>query len=82
LSPFSALGYGVLGTAAGVGLTITAMMITYTDHPPAGANPIVVALTHAGWQFLAAPILVGSLAIVAMGAAYHRLVTRAKYPAA
>jgi CBS-domain-containing membrane protein len=78
----SAFGYSVIGTAAGVGLAIAAMMITDTVHPPAGANPIVVALMHAGWDFLAAPVLVGALGIVAMGAIYHRVVTRLKYPAA
>src|SRR5690606_20970017 len=36
-------GPGIVGMALGVGLAITAMMLTDTVHPPAGASPIVVA---------------------------------------
>lgn len=77
----SALGTGPLAIGAGVGLAIAAMMLTDTVHPPAGANPIVVALTKAGWPFLGTPVLAGSVAIVLCGLAYHRLVTRKPYPA-
>lgn len=74
LAAVSLLGAGALGIAVGVGLAIAAMMLSDTVHPPAGANPIVVALTGAGWPFLAAPVLVGATAIVAMGLVYRRLV--------
>lgn len=76
LVAISLLGPGPLGIAAGVGLAIAAMMLTDTVHPPAGANPIVVALTHAGWPFLAAPVLLGAAAIVAIGFVYNRLAVR------
>ncbi|WP_072390780.1 HPP family protein [Hyphomicrobium sp. CS1GBMeth3] len=69
----SLLGPGPLAMALGVGLAIAAMMVSDTVHPPAGANPIVVALTGVGWSFLAAPVFVGAVAIVAMGLAYRRL---------
>ncbi|HYD15124.1 MAG TPA: HPP family protein [Hyphomicrobium sp.] len=78
LCAVSAFGYGPLGIAVGVGLAIAAMMLTDTVHPPAGANPIVVALTHASWTFLAAPVLVGAAAIVLAAAAYNRAVAGAK----
>jgi CBS-domain-containing membrane protein len=65
-----------LGIALGVGLAIAAMMLTDTMHPPAGANPIVVAFTHASWMFVAAPVLIGAVTIVALGAAYRLLTTR------
>jgi CBS-domain-containing membrane protein len=68
----SSLGYGPLGIAIGVGLAISAMMLTDTVHPPAGANPIVVAITHAGWSFVVAPVLIGAISIVMMSAAYYR----------
>jgi CBS-domain-containing membrane protein len=74
LASVSVLGYGPLGIAIGVGLAIAAMMLTDTVHPPAGANPIVVALAHAGWPFVVAPVLIGAVAIVAMSAAYNRAV--------
>jgi CBS-domain-containing membrane protein len=76
----SALGHGTLGIAVGLGLAIAAMILTDTVHPPAGANPIVVAFTHPGWLFLVAPILAGAIAIVAIGTIYHRMVTRSGYP--
>ena len=56
------------------------MMLTDTVHPPAGANPIVVALIRPDWTFLAAPVLAGVVVIVAMGAVYHRVVTGSEYP--
>lgn len=67
--------------AAGVGLAIAGMLLTDTLHPPAGANPIVVVLSHATWGFLLAPVLAGTLCIVLIGVLYHRLVTRRAYPA-
>ena len=75
-----ALGYGPLGTAIGVGAAIAAMMLTDTLHPPAGANPIIVSLIHADWSFLATPVLAGASIIVAMGIAYHRVISLSTYP--
>jgi CBS-domain-containing membrane protein len=40
------LGTGPLRMGAGVGLAIAAMLLTDTVHPPAGANPIVVAFAR------------------------------------
>lgn len=65
--------------AVGVGLAIAGMLLTGTLHPPAGANPIVVVLTAATWPFLIAPVLLGALAIVAIGTLYHRLLTGQPY---
>lgn len=81
LAAFMVFGATPLGFAAGVGLAIAAMIITRTTHPPAGADPIVVILAGASWTFLAAPVLAGALAIVAAGAAYHRIMGGAAYPA-
>jgi CBS-domain-containing membrane protein len=69
-------GYGVLGIAAGVGFAITAMMLTDTVHPPAGANPIVVALLHPDFSFLLVPVLAGATAIVLAASAYRKITTR------
>jgi len=76
LCAVSVLGAGPLGIAVGVGLAIAAMMLTDTVHPPAGANPIVVAFSGASWSFLAAPVLVGAATIVVIGLAYNRLAAR------
>lgn len=79
LASVSVFGYGPLGIAIGVGLAIAAMMLTDTVHPPAGANPIVVAITHAGWPFVVAPVLIGAVAIVALSAAYNSLLRQREF---
>lgn len=78
----SLLGPGVPAAACGVGLAIAVMMLTGTMHPPAGANPIVAGIAGVQPLFLAFPVLVGSITIVLLAIAYHRLVTGHAYPAA
>ncbi|MEO3472949.1 HPP family protein [Roseomonas sp. CAU 1739] len=57
--------YGWLGGPVGVwlafavGTALAAMAATRTIHSPAGANPVVVFVEDAGWNFLAAPLLPG-----------------------
>ena len=80
LSVFCLLGQTPLAFALGVGLAITAMLLTGTVHPPAGADPIVVIFASASWPFLFAPVLVGTICIVLLGAGFHRWVTRKSYP--
>jgi CBS-domain-containing membrane protein len=69
-----------LSLGVAVGLAIVAMMLTRTLHPPAGGNPIVVILAAAPVSFLFNPMLLGTLAIVGVGAFYHRFVTRRSWP--
>jgi CBS-domain-containing membrane protein len=69
-------GYGLLGASIGVGLAIAAMMLTDTVHPPAGANPIVVALTQPGVSFLVVPVLLGATLIVTVSRIYAAGVAR------
>lgn len=71
----SPLAYGVA-----VGLAIAAMQATDTVHPPAAADPIVVLVAGASWSFLAMPILLGGIAIVAAGWVYHRYLSGREYP--
>jgi CBS-domain-containing membrane protein len=73
LAAVALLGGGAAGLAVGVGLAITAMMLTHTIHPPAGAVPIIVGLTHPDLWFLAAPVGAGAVLIVLIGMAYRRL---------
>lgn len=69
-------GYGPLGLAIGVGLGTAGMILTDTVHPPAGANPIVIAFAQPSWSFLFAPVLVGAVFIVLAGIVYYARVTR------
>lgn len=62
---FHLFGQSVWVMAAGVGLAIGLMMLTKTTHPPAGADPLVVIAGRRGWSFLLAPVLIGSVLILA-----------------
>lgn len=77
LLSIAAFGASAWGIGIGVGLAIAVMILTDTVHPPAGANPIVVALAGAGWSFLFAPVLAGALAVVLLGWVYNDLRKRA-----
>lgn len=65
--------------ALAVGLAIFAMALLRITHPPAGADPIVVFLSHPGFGFLFMPVLVGSLLLVALASLYHAA-TSTRYP--
>jgi CBS-domain-containing membrane protein len=60
-----------LGVATGLG--IFSMLMTKTTHPPAGANPILVMMTHQTWFFLINPVLIGAVSIVVVAHFYNRL---------
>lgn len=49
-------------------------------HPPAGADPLVVMMSHPGWSFLFLPVLAGAVTLVAVAVLIHRLPPRAVYP--
>ena len=80
LVALSLFGAGPLGQSVGVAAAILAMAITRTVHPPAGADPLVVFAAAAGWSFLVTPVLVGAIAIVALGTVYHRVVQKKAWP--
>ncbi len=70
----------VLGLA--VGGAITAMAALRITHPPAGADPLVVFFQNTGFDYLALPVLLGSLALVVIAWIYHSLPPRlVTYPA-
>lgn len=68
----------MLGLAVGLGVMI--MMLTNTLHPPAGANPLLIMMTNASWEFIFNPVLIGSLLIVVIGFCFHRIISRTEYP--
>ncbi|MDW1734020.1 HPP family protein [Vibrio sp. Vb2235] len=53
--------------AIATGLGVSAMLITKTTHPPAGANPILIMSSGQGWSFLFTPVLIGAVVIVLVG---------------
>lgn len=69
---FHIFGFTPLSVALSVGTAIAAMRLTSTTHPPAGANPIVVMLGAASWNFLEF-VAVGSIALIACGVLFHKI---------
>lgn len=65
--------------ALAVGLVIAAMAALRLTHPPAGADPLVVFAADPGFDFLVLPVLIGSCALVAVAAVFHR-VSGTPYP--
>lgn len=59
--------------ALSVGLSILLMQLTRTVHPPAGADPLVVMLSHAGWSYLFTPVLFGAVLIALAAYGYRKL---------
>ncbi|WP_084159228.1 HPP family protein [Paenibacillus taiwanensis] len=73
-------GSSPMTLALGVGLAISAMMLTKTTHPPAGADPIVVITAGCGWSYLVSPVLIGSLLIVLLALVINNLEPGRRYP--
>ncbi len=76
-------GDSYLTMAIAVGSSIMLMQYFRAVHPPAGANPIVIALAgtaHVDWTFLFTPVLVGSIALVGIGALLNNSDSQQKWP--
>lgn len=56
-----------LTMALASGLGVSAMLLSDTTHPPAGANPLIIMLAGADWWFLLTPVLSGAVTIVLVG---------------
>ena len=61
------IGVTPLTIAIAAGLGVSAMLLSKTTHPPAGANPILIMLTGQSWSFLLTPVLSGAVFIVLCG---------------
>jgi CBS-domain-containing membrane protein len=53
-------GPGWLAMAGAAAVAVTLMILTRTVHPPAGGNPVIIFMGHAGWSFLLLPTAVGA----------------------
>lgn len=61
------IGVSMLTLALATGIAVSAMLITKTTHPPAGANPLLIMLSGQSWGFLITPVLLGAVFIVLIG---------------
>lgn len=64
----------------GVGLAILAMLVVRLSHPPAGAVPILMAVSVTDPLSLSGIVFAGSVGLVMLAALYHRLPPRHDYP--
>lgn len=61
------IGVTPVTLALATGIAVSAMLMTKTTHPPAGANPLLIMLTGQSWGFLITPVLSGAVLIVLVG---------------
>ncbi|HAS6215000.1 HPP family protein [Vibrio vulnificus] len=61
------MGVNPISLALASGLAVSAMLLTKTTHPPAGANPLLIMMTGQNWYFLLTPVLLGAVIIVVIG---------------
>jgi CBS-domain-containing membrane protein len=68
------IGVSPLTLALATGIGVSAMLVTKTTHPPAGANPLLIMLAGLGWDFLVTPVLLGAIIIILVGKGMQFLV--------
>ena len=77
LAVFGPSWWAMAGAAA---LGAALMIVTKTVHPPAGSNPVIVFVGHAGWPFLFMPTALGAAMLVAMAWLFWRIRRRGAWP--
>jgi CBS-domain-containing membrane protein len=80
LAVLKMIGPHAWAAAAAVGLSILAMYMTGTFHPPAGINPLLVVSGSLPWTFLFVPVLAGAVLLTAFALLWHRWVRRQPWP--
>ena len=66
--------------AVAVGLSIMAMHLTRTFHPPAGIDPLLVVVNNMSWSFLLVPVAVGAILLALFAFIWHLLIRRYSWP--
>src|SRR6516165_10860550 len=62
--------------AVAVGLSMIAMPLRDTFHPPAGIDPLIVVVNDLSWDFLFMPVGLGALLLTLFAFTWHKLVAR------
>lgn len=70
------IGVSPVTLALATGIAVSAMLMTKTTHPPAGANPLLIMLSGQSWGFLITPVLLGAIFIVLVGKSMQMLVVK------
>lgn len=66
--------------ALAVATAIKLMQLTHTLHPPGGAVALVGVMSHATWEFILVPVLVGAILMVACTAMFGYFMPDRPYP--
>lgn len=66
--------------AAAAGLSVTAMILTRTLHPPAGINGILIVANRLPLSFVVVPVASGAAVLVAFAYVFHRLAHDTEWP--
>jgi CBS-domain-containing membrane protein len=59
-----------------IGLSIVAMHMSGTMHPPAGINPLIIVTSSLPWSFLFVPVLAGVFVLTALAYVWHGIENR------
>lgn len=73
-------GPSPLAAAVAVGLSMIAMHLTRTFHPPAGVDPVIVIVNDMSWSFLLAPVGAGAVMLTIFAFCWHNLFRRHSWP--
>jgi len=76
----ASLGSSPWVVALAVGLSIGAMHLTHTTHPPGGATALIGVQGHATWTFLLVPVLAGVLILLVVALFTNNIVYHRQYP--
>ncbi len=74
------IGFSFYSLALSVGVAVTLMVYLKIMHPPAASNPLVVLFTDVSFEYILFPVIVGTIAIIAMGVFINKVVLKRNYP--
>jgi CBS-domain-containing membrane protein len=80
IAVLSVFGSSPLAAAGAVGLSMLAMHLTRSFHPPAGIDPFIVVHYGLSWTYLLMPVLIGVLLLAAFAFGWHNLWRRGAWP--
>lgn len=73
-------GGGIWLAPVAIALSVAAMHLTNTMHPPAGINAVLIATLKPSWMFLLMPVAAGAVSLAAFAYLYHRLTMPGIWP--
>ena len=77
---YQLLGAYWYSAALSVGLAVSAMVLTRTIHPPAGATALIAVISKQGWLFPIAPVGIGICVLVIVAIIINNFAMKRKYP--